>query len=532
MIASHPPLRAAQELSTLGLIATSYEEFVRGVTGIVAPLADSEMVGMSVLSEIGGYFQLLRGSFGASEELVDSAQVVASETGIGAARVIATGMPSFSNDAPRELATVRGWLDAMAIERLMTLPLVTEGQVIGVMFVANHPTGFTAHDVRRLEQLSPFVATALQHVRRSIDLRRKETLGAIVSRAATAVASGRALAAISSPIYAEFAETIGACMLAITFAGESSPRVLIQTIHVPTSARTRFLADGAAHRVATRTVVRRPRGPGDVGSATLHLPVAVAGKREATLSLLRIPGDPYSKYEVEVIRRLTNVTALGWATERLEHERAQTVRMQERQRIADDLHDEVAQVLFSGKLALQSVIEQVGNDQPFLLAVSRARDLLTASELSLREVMCRLEVPIVDGFLDRLGDTVHNAAHGFDLATHLRVNGVDEGRVTNLSNEVIEVALRATREAIINAGKHACASQVWVDTAVVGRWLTLSVTDDGTGVPPFREGYGLRSLRRQVHAVTGRLCITSDSANHSRVSVSLPIDSLASPEPP
>jgi signal transduction histidine kinase len=523
---ANPTLEAARLLCDLALVTTDYEHLVGGVTGIAGPFADCAMVGVSVLSEVGGYFQLLPGSFGAPDEMVASAQVEPSESGSGASRVVATGMPTFSNDARTDLTMVREWIVAMGIEQLMTHPLFAEDRIVGLLMVANHRTHFTSRDVRRLALLTPFVASTLEHVRRGMALRRKETLGAVVSRAATAVAGGQPLAQISSSAYAEFARTIDACTLAITFGDESAPRVLVEDPRVPAELRARFLADSAAPRVATRTVLHRPSGAGDAGSSALHAPVTVAGKREATLSLLRIPGEPFTEDERQNIRRLTNVTALAWATERYEHERSQMVRMQERQRLADDLHDHVAQILFSGKLALQSVIEQVDEDQALLPAVSRARDLLIRSELSLRDVMNRLSTPNPDSFVDRLTDLAQTAAREFDLIVDVDVRALDDRWLSCVSGPVSEVALRATREAVVNAAKHAAPSHVWVEVNPNRNRMTLSVTDDGVGLPPFREGYGLRSIRRQVKALGGRVRIITDASGRSRVTVSVPLQNL------
>ena len=64
----------------------------------------------------------------------------------------------------------------------------------------------------------------------------------------------------------------------------------------------------------------------------------------------------FSSDDRHLLLRFAKLTALAWATERYQQQRAELARTEERARIADDLHDDVAQMLFAAQMSLDSVL--------------------------------------------------------------------------------------------------------------------------------------------------------------------------------
>jgi signal transduction histidine kinase len=519
-------LTAARILSELALSARSYEEMVGGITATICPLVDAAKGGAALWHERDFYLQMLSGSFGVPPEFVASSQAARSDPRSPAARVISSRRPWFTNSAVRDMWDYRDFIRGFGVNQMMIVPLTLHDRAIGVMHAANQRRAFTPKHVRTLEVIAPLVAAAVEHVRRRLDLERKEALALVVSDAATTIAAGKPVQAFSSSLY-EFCHSVGARMMAVSFV-DGSPPIVVRPGEVAPAMAEQFLARSARGGFAMRTATKRPRAAGDIGWDALHVPVMLAGRREGTLSILRIPSEPYTDDERAAVVRLANVTALAWATERYQQERAQMARMRERQRIGDDLHDHVAQILFSAQLTLETVLEKLEADEPLLAPVGHARDLLVRSELGIREVINRLSSPghEDDDLAARLAAIVHEVEEDFDVPIHLEVLPARIEQLAGLPRAAADAAMTAAHEAMINAVKHAGPCRVLVELAVTARHrLHVTVVDDGIGMisPPPAGGHGLRAIRRRVRMHGGTLRVSRGAHGGTRVLVSLPL---------
>jgi signal transduction histidine kinase len=519
-------LMVGRILSELALTAGSYNEMVGGITATICPLVDASKGGAAVWHERDFYLQMLSGSFGVPPEFVASSQAAPSDPRSPAARVIMSRRAWFTNEAVQDMWDYRDFIRGFGVKQMMILPLTLHDRAIGVVHAANPRIGFTDQDVRTLEVITPLIAAVLEHVRRRLDMERKEALARVVSDAATTIAAGKPLHGFSSSLY-DFCHSVGARMMAVSFV-DGSPQIVVRPGEVPAGMAEQFLARSARGGFAIRTATKRPRAAGDIGWDALHVPVVLAGRREGTLSILRIPSEPYTDDERAAVVRLANVTALAWATERYQQERAQMARMRERQRIGDDLHDHVAQILFSAQLTLETVLEELEEDAPLLARVGHARDLLVRSELGIREVINRLSSPgpEEDDLAGRLAAILHEVEEDFDVPIHLEVLPARIELLDSLPRPAADAAMAAAHEAMINAVKHAGPCRVLVELAVTARLrMHVTVVDDGIG-PISRSptgGHGLRAIRRRVRIHGGTVRVSRGVHGGTRVLVSLPL---------
>jgi signal transduction histidine kinase len=530
--ASARALVVARILSELALTAGSYAEMVGGITAAVCPLIDAAKGGVAVLHEKDFYLQMLSGSFGVPPEFVASSQAAPSNPHSPAARVITTHRAWFTNAAVEDMWEFRDFLRGFGVTRMMILPLVLRGRGVGVMHMANKREPFSEADIQALEVITPLVAAVVEHVRRRLDLQRKEALALVVSDAATTIASGQPLQGFARSLH-RFCESVGARMMVVSFV-DGSPQIVVQPGEVDAAMAAAFRERSARGGFAVRTATKRPRSAGDIGWDALHVPVLLAGRREGTLSVLRIPSDPYTDDERTAVVRLANVTALAWATERYQQERAQMARMRERQRIADDLHDYVAQILYSAHITLETVLEDLGDDAPIQESVGHARDLLVRSEVGIREVITRLSSPTPTDLPARLGAIVQDVEEGFGVQIHLEVGPARLDRLGGLSRPGADAVLGAAREAMINAAKHAGPCRILVELAVTARGrLHVTVVDDGIGPvgDSHAHGYGLRAIRRRVRTHDGTIRVSGGIHGGTRVLVSLPLEQLGAGQP-
>ena len=510
-------IEAAIALQVIALNATDYATMLNGIAAAVAPVIDTTRVGIAVWNQSRGYLQSLPRSFGSSDAMAASSQIEPNDPGSGAARVLRTGRTVWSNDPRRDLSAQRDWIEAFGIRQLLSTPLRIGGHVVGVLHLANHRYGFDSSVGATAEGIAPFVASCVATVQSRTELRRNQAISDAVARTVTAIALNQRLDQVAHHAFPEFCRTADVRRLVVGFVQDVAPRVLVR--HDDHGGAFRddveeaFLAEASRHETVQRTLLHRPAGAGDAGSSAMHLPIIAAGTQQGTLSVLRVPGDPFSAQEVAKLRRLANVVALAVITERYEQERARRERMQERYRIADELHDNVAQALFASGVVLQSVLEDLAPDSAALESVSRARDLLSRGEASLRDAIYQLSTS--DGPIDlisRLRGSVLDIEHEFGIPVLLSVSPAAAVRAQLLPEAASRTTVRAVRELIVNAAKHAEASRIDVVLRMQGQRLLVAVEDDGAGFAPGEpEGYGLRSTRRNLQEVRGTLRIARRS---------------------
>jgi signal transduction histidine kinase len=153
----------------------------------------------------------------------------------------------------------------------------------------------------------------------------------------------------------------------------------------------------------------------------------------------------------------------------------QRMRDLDRERIARDLHDSVIQHLFVTVLDLQSAS---GRDQAAQeVAINRAVEGIDEAMTQLRRTIYDIGHEQSEPFEQRLRDVVESfgaAPFTIDLQTDLGVDLPDD-----LAEDVSMVVL----EALANVARHAHAARCQVRVAIDGRWLLVTVTDDGVGPP-------------------------------------------------
>ena len=235
----------------------------------------------------------------------------------------------------------------------MTTPLYLAGRPIGVLHVANPARDFTVADVERAASLTPRVAAALELARTLFKLRRQGKLEEILSAVAVAVASGESVMDFLRPAIGEVGQAVEASFVAMVPDG-GEPAIWRHG-HSPLEE---VVLEEVSRRPGMRAYVVGPEKAGDPGWAAFYAPVHLSGHRVGTLAAMRTRAEPFAREERQALVRLAGLGSLSFATERYKQQRAELARLQERQRIADDLHDDVAQILFAAQLNLDAILER------------------------------------------------------------------------------------------------------------------------------------------------------------------------------
>ena len=467
--------------------------------------------------------QLLRplpGSFGTDAESLPPAHDP-HDWNSSAARVFASGQPYLTNCAAQDPGVLEGQVRAFGFVRLVTVPLDIGARRVGVLQLANKRTDFTLADVRCACRLASRVAVGASVARMRDGLLQRQRLEEILGRMALDIASGRNLQEFLGTAMDAVCEALAASMIALV---PTTGAPLIRRCGPDRSHLEEVVLRQAGESTSLRVFAAGPRKAGAAGWTVAHAPVVLEGLHVATLSALRI-GYRFDEHESGGVSRLAQLVALACATERYQRQLADSARVAERNRIADDLHDQVAQLLFAARLSLDFAQEVPGIPQAASASVNHVRDLLLRADTTTRRIIEQNAQFGEDHLPDRLAALVDSIEEEFARPVALEIVPSAAEAAIAMSRVATNLVARAAREALVNAAKHAGPCQLAVRVTVTRRHrLLLTVTDGGIGVGPGREdGYGIHALRRAVRRHGGVLRVNAVATGGTKVAVSLPL---------
>ncbi|MFD1367020.1 sensor histidine kinase [Actinoplanes sichuanensis] len=272
-------------------------------------------------------------------------------------------------------------------------------------------------------------------------------------------------------------------------------------------------------QTASRSQARSHPG-GDVSSLVVPL---VAGVR--TIGLVILETDASGAYPSAVVQAVTEVT--GPASLRLEaallfDDVRSLATNEERQRLAREIHDGVAQELVMVGYGIdnaQATLPEGAEETAEELRTLRAEVTRVITELRLSLFELRSEVDRNGG----LAAAIAEYARTLGTSAGLRVHFTFDESTARLPAATEAELLRIAQEAITNARKHAGASNLWVTCTVDPPYAEIEVSDDGKGFADTRPDgrYGLTIMAERAERIRGRLKITPRHPSGTTVAVVL-----------
>ncbi|WP_100810974.1 MULTISPECIES: sensor histidine kinase [unclassified Microbacterium] len=278
-----------------------------------------------------------------------------------------------------------------------------------------------------------------------------------------------------------------------------------------------------------------PIATASVGLATIGAVVALGMHGEWTVGGVIGPivgagvailiGRAYRALRVESAEHQRLYEELLAAQSRLAAVEREAGMMSERERLAREIHDTVAQSLSSITLLLNAV-ERMDPDAQTITQVRLARQAATESLSETRRFIRELTPPLLDerslgGALRRLAETWRRPG----LTVEVRA-----ADALDLPMTVQTALLRVAQGAMANVISHADATKATVSLWRDGTSVLLVVVDDGVGFPIDElvptgggESFGLRAIRARVEELDGTLDLQSTPGAGTRLSVELPV---------
>ncbi|HZT42754.1 MAG TPA: PAS domain S-box protein [Chthonomonadaceae bacterium] len=212
-----------------------------------------------------------------------------------------------------------------------------------------------------------------------------------------------------------------------------------------------------------------------------------------------------------------------------EQERRASV-LQERNRIALDIHDSLAQG-FAG-IAMQLEVAENALEQS-RKAIVQARDIARQSLGDARRSIRALRPEGLEG--RALAEALAHLVEQTRFAQTARTDFALAGTPYALPSEIEVELLRIAQEALTNAQKHAQATHIQITLTFASDQVRLSIQDNGIGFDTTQEGansrYGLPGMRERAERIGGRLTMTSQPGQGALITVIVPIPESALPSP-
>lgn len=190
--------------------------------------------------------------------------------------------------------------------------------------------------------------------------------------------------------------------------------------------------------------------------------------------------------------------------------------MEERNRIARDLHDSVNQLLFSVALTARGAKEVV-TDEATKETLDYIQQLAREALQEMRSLIWQLRP---QGLENGVASALMNYGKMLGLDVEMEIQGV-----IDLPNAVEECLWRVGQEALNNCKKHAGVSSVAIRITVRNDKVTMEVTDEGNGFAYEGEevpSLGLKSMKERIEALKGTLIITSVIGEGTTVKANIP----------
>jgi signal transduction histidine kinase len=198
--------------------------------------------------------------------------------------------------------------------------------------------------------------------------------------------------------------------------------------------------------------------------------------------------------------------ALELADSRVQEQR--TVLLEDRDRIARDLHDHVIQRLFAAGLTVQSVASGLGDDERserLERVVSDVDDTIRQIRTSIFQLRGQLG-PQTGSVRTRLIEAISSVASLLGFEPRLAFGGpIDSVVPESVVDDIVAVA----REALTNVARHAQASSADITLTASVRQLVLEVVDNGVGIGDVERRSGLANLRHRAEQHGGTLVLTA-----------------------
>ena len=257
--------------------------------------------------------------------------------------------------------------------------------------------------------------------------------------------------------------------------------------------------------------------------AAIFVPLRVRGASTGTLMVANLKGGrSFDDRTVRLVETFASQASVGIEYARAQADLRRLSLLEERERIARELHDGIIQSLFAVGMGLQATALMAGSPE-LTVRIEGAVEELDRAIRDLRNYIFGLRPGVLaDRQLDHALRTLGEEAQARSTAEILiEIDRAVAATLSPRSHEIVQL----TREALSNVARHAQAKRASVRLSRLGATAILIVEDDGVGFDTRNgsAGNGLANMKARAVALGGKLQITSRVGKGTRLRLTLPL---------
>ncbi|WP_307841534.1 sensor histidine kinase [Streptomyces endocoffeicus] len=421
-------------------------------------------------------------------------------------------------------------------------PIMVREQVFGNLYLTGKQGAaeFDADDEAVLRTLAAAAGVAIDNARLYDDARRRQRWLAASNELTRSLLSGTEPTAVLESFTATLREMAGADLVTLAIPVGDSGELVIEAASGTRAEDARGLLLGAAtlaakvfasgETITSDAVSADPRASGgsaavvELGPAFL-VPLGTRDHVRGVLQVANVPGGPVlTDAVIDMVIGYGNQAALALEVAEHRQDADRMLVLNDRDRIARDLHDLVIQRLFAGALTLQSTLGRLADRPQVGARVQRVVDDLDDTIKVIRSTIYSLgeqERSRSEGLRARLVAAMERAAEALGFAPALRMTGLLD---TNVPAGHAEHMLAVAGEALSNAARHAQATAVDVSVDVTDTALRLKVADNGHGLDPaVTRRSGLANLQQRAEELGGSFSLRPNEPGGTVVEWAAPL---------
>jgi signal transduction histidine kinase len=417
------------------------------------------------------------------------------------------------------------------------VPIRIRDEVYGNLYLTERAGGpFTAEDEELVAALAATAASAIDNARLYAEAgRRQRWLEASteITRQLLSSEGEPPLSVIARRLH----EMADADVVAVVLPTADQRRLMVEVATGEHAAQLTALTYPVEDTIAGVAInTGRPVLIGDVTQQetyTVHLaeltplgpmmalPLLATKRSRGAVLVARVPGRRrFNEADLDIATTFAQHAAVALELADARADQQRMMLLEDRDRIARDLHDHVIQRLFAAGLTVQSMAAGVGTDSG-ASRLNRVVDDLDETIRQIRTTIFELRGPLApqsSTVRSQVVGVADEVAPALGFSPALRFTGaVDTIVPDDLAADLIAVV----REALSNIARHAHASAAEVEVTATPAELTVDVTDNGVGIGKSRRRSGLANLARRAERYGGSLTLPEHEGTHLRWTIPL-----------
>lgn len=438
---------------------------------------------------------------------------------------------------------------------LLKTPLFIRGQIFGaITFHFAQPRKFSEEDIQLARILSDQTALAIENARLFQVAERRRRVAESLREILSILNTERPLDEVLNVIVTQAQQLLEAKAVAVHRLDADKKLLIpeasvglspeyIASIHLPLgqgalgkavltrtpvqvndttavfSGNTVHSSEGGTIQLDSRLVSKLQQFPDRYG-AVLAVPMVIKSQIYGGLALYYAKPRNFSPEEIELAVTYADQASLAIENARLIQQVKETAVLEERSRLARDLHDAVTQTLFSTTLTAE-VLPRIWekNPQEGQKKLEELRELTRGALAEMRTLLVELRPTAMQEA--ELNDLIRHLGNAFIARARIPLSLTIEGN-RPLPLDVKVAFYRVAQEALHNIAKHAEATQAWLSLIYTEDGLQLTVRDDGIGFDLQKlkpDHFGLGIMRERALQAGAQFSVESQPGNGTTITL-------------